>query len=118
MCLAGFTDAIGEEVDEPLGFDRAGDADQRRLLVTPVLGFHGDEEGRGSDGAVGGKRGGPARGELQLRALTASRDAVGKGGEYREQQRVVILLELARWIDQRGGSGGRSAPSAAPIAIP
>ena len=39
-----FAEPIGEQVEQPLGLDRTGQAHQRSSLIFPVFGFHGHEK--------------------------------------------------------------------------
>ena len=47
----GLADALGKQVQQPAGFDAAGNAHQRRLLVAAVFGLHGHQELVGGHGA-------------------------------------------------------------------
>lgn len=60
--FAAFGDAVGEEIDQPLGFDAAGDSDEGRgsARVASLPGIDGDEESRVLDDALGREGGASA----------------------------------------------------------
>ena len=101
-----FAEAIGEQVEQPLGLDGAGQAHHGSSLIFPIFGFHGHEKVGAGDRAVGRLLRGSAARQLQFRALTPPRHAIGKAGQDAQQEGIFAFRR----------AGGRARARASQLA--
>ena len=101
-----FAEAIGEQVEQPLGLDGAGQAHHGSSLIFPIFGFHGHEKFGAGDRAVGRLLRGSAARQLQFRALTPPRHAIGKAGQDAQQEGIFAFRR----------AGGRARARASQLA--
>jgi hypothetical protein len=105
---------FGEELEEPLGLDRAGHPDPHlgATRTGALLGIEREEQRRLLDHARRIEDCAPSSGEDQLRSMrfSAAGDAVGEAGEEREEQAV---LALGRRSSMRAVQRARELPCGA-----